>query len=205
MRAFKRYCKTLTDGILERYWTDMTAFPKSDKELELFNQIVMEFLPKFNPARSRTLRAFLWRRVRDRVVRDWKREKYKNADRETAEPKAILLDEFARTLMPSVNVDDELTEREKVIKYGLIFAPHLSEMKPNVRREFFSRVIDAKLLRELQVTQRQREVLELLYDQDMKEVTVAELLGVKQPTINRIRKSAERALFKSLEKKFGTT
>jgi len=45
----------------------------------------------------------------------------------------------------------------------------------------------------------------LLYGQDMKEVIVAELLGVKQPTINRIRKLAERDLFKSLEKKFGTT
>lgn len=204
LRAFERYCKTLMSGILDRKWTNVPEYPRSDKEMDLIRDIVMEFLPKYNSWRSKKLRTFLWKKINSRVVRDWRRLKYIKADRkDTAESKAAILADFIRRNALTKGFEEQLTEKEQKIQTALLIAPHRNKLTPTERRELFMGLLDAKLIDELKITPRQRTVLELIYGEEHKEEDVAKMLKVKQPSINKVKNAAERAAFKSLEKKYG--
>lgn len=204
LHAFEGYCKTLMSGILDRKWSDVPEYPRSDKEMDLIRDIVMEFLPKYNSRRSKKLRTFLWKKINSRVVRDWRRLKYIKADRkETAEPKAAILADFIRRNAPTKGGDEQLTEKEQKIQTALLIAQHRSKLTPTERRELFMGLLNVKLIDELKITPRQCTVLKLIYGEERKEEEVAKILKVKQPSINKVKKAAECAVFKSLKKKYG--
>jgi hypothetical protein len=206
-RALERYCKSLTDNILERLWNDVPDVPKTDKAWELFQDIVMEFLPKYEPYIHPPLRVFLWKKVNYRVVRDWRRKKYVNADRkDTSEAKVVILADHFRRIAPDIQIAEQLTDKERIIQSSIQVASHLDQLKkqsPTMRREFFEEVLRVGLLDEIKLTVRQRTVLRTIYGQRLKETAVAEELGIKQPTVNKVKNTAERAFFRSVKKKFG--
>lgn len=204
LMAFRRYCDTLTNGILNRLWNDIFHVTKEDKAEELFENIVTEFIPAYIPMLGKgRIRTFLWKKVNYRVLRDWKRAKYVNADsKEKAEPKAALLWEFIRRMAPESTGNEELTEREKIIQLSLQIAPHREKLKPKERRELFGLVVGVGLHRELLSSEKQKKVFDLMYGQEMNEIEVAREIGVFQSTVNLVKKRAERTYFKAVVKNF---
>lgn len=182
----------------------MPHFPKTDKAGDLFQAIVMEFLPKYDQSRGKKrIRMFLWRKVHSRIIRDWKREKYINADKkEKAEPKASLLWEHMRRQERSAAGSESLTEREQLIQLTLQIAPHREKLTPSERRAFFGGVVNQGLHIELLRSAQQRRVLLLIYGKEMKEVDAAQELGIRQSSINRIKNTAERTYFETAQKNF---
>jgi DNA-directed RNA polymerase specialized sigma24 family protein len=203
IETFKRYCESLTNGILNRLWNDISHCTKNEKADELFENIVMEFLPKYNPAKGKgRIRTYLWKKLNSRVIRDWKRVKYVNADlKEKAQPKVALLWEYVRRISPEYSGNKELTEREKIIQLSLQVAEYRNHFKPSDRRELFGRVVSLGLHWEL-LRSEQRKVLELIYARDMNEKQAANELAVTQPSVNKVKNTAERAYFKAVQKKF---
>ncbi|MBB3111959.1 hypothetical protein FHS18_004027 [Paenibacillus phyllosphaerae] len=200
-RLFRNAFKPMITPLLQDYWNDVTILTKEELEEELYADIINEFLPKYNPERGR-LFGYLKMKLRSRIKRNWKREKYVNAEKASAKAKYEILDEYAR----GISVSIELYSREQEKNEAMLACKRIYTEKPDMslpqRRAFYSWIVRLGLHHDLLRSEQQIAALELIYGPDeLTEGEAARRLSLSQATIHINKSRGEANILKNGAKK----
>lgn len=201
---FRAYFRPMLRRAIRDLWRDVNVITKEDAEQELYEDIIREFMPKYKRKRGR-IRTFIRMKIEGRLKRNWKREKYINADKKsTAKSKHEIMEQYA--YLHSLPIEQESNpedDRMKLIEASKKVISDDYKLSLNERRVLFQWVVRSGLHYEFLRRPRQKNVLDLLYGStQMKEIDAAAALGVSQPTIHSTKIRAEQNYFNYIQRNF---
>lgn len=203
-KRFDAYFRPMIRRAVRDLWNDITISTRDDIAQEMYEYIIMEFLPKYSSQRV-GIRKFIQTRVESRLKKKWKREKYINADNNaSSHPKHEILKKYARSL-PDITVEDinQEDERKKILEICIKVVINQMKLSVSQRRALFQRIVRLNLHKEFLRRKKQIQVLEIVYGQEnLTEVKAAASLGITQQTLNTNKNRAERNFFNYIEKYF---
>lgn len=205
---YKTFCNDLVGPIIDKaikdLWTDMERVAtKREMRQELTEDVIREFLPKFDPEKGSVWR-FLRRKVRSRVKKKWSRETYVYTENKfskrprDAELKKLALKEY----LNKPGISREL-EEEAILKQVISLAKSMFENNQKlpkvVKDSLFPRVVREGIHRDLLKSKVQLDVFEKSYGKNpMTEKEIAAATNRKQQTIHVIKVRAENNILKKI-------